>query len=424
MSRAASMRRIWVLMATVFVDMIGFLIVLPLLPFYAERFGASDTTIGLLISAFAFAQLTSAPLWGRLSDRLGRRPVILGSLLLSAAAFVVFGLSRSVWMLFVSRFVQGLGTGTTGVVQAYVSDSVAPEQRTRALGWLSAATSAGVVLGPAIGSLSTRMSPEAPGFVAAALCLANFVFARWMLPESVDEKAGADEGAAAAAAAARPEPERSSLRQALVRVLTHPASDLSRLVWVYALGMMAFMAMNGVIVLYLEREFGVTVKNVGWFYTYVGAISLFMRAVLLGPINDWLGDVRTLRIGALSLACGLAAAPLPGTLLGLAAVIALVPVGTALLFPATSSLISRHSRRDEVGQNLGVQQGFGGVSRMLGPIWATAAFGYVSRAAPFWLSAGLVAGVFLIALGISSPRRVERPEREPVGPESGAVEPP
>ena len=424
---AVFMRRVWVLMATVFVDMIGFLIVLPLLPFYGERFGATATTIGLLISTFAFAQLASAPLWGRLSDRLGRRPVILGSLLLAAGAFVLFGLADTVVLLFFSRFVQGLGGGTTGVLQAYVSDSVPPEERTRALGWLSAATSAGVMLGPLIGSAAFRFSESAPGFIAAGLCLANFLFAWWLLPESIGHEGEAAERAAAAttaAAAAATVPElgapppsrRPSLRRALLEVILHPGEERSRLIWIYALGMMAFMAMNGVIVLYLERVFAVTEADIGWFYTYVGGVSLLMRALLLGPINHRLGDVVTMRVGAFALACGLALAPLPGRLLGFAGVILLVPVGTALLFPATTSLVSRLSVRRETGQNLGVQQGFGGVSRMLGPIWATAIFQHVGIAAPFWLAAALMGGVLAIALGVHPPARRRTAEVIPAEP--------
>jgi MFS family permease len=416
MSGRSSMRRIAVLMATVFVDMIGFLIVLPLLPFYGERFGATETTIGLLIATFAFAQLTSAPLWGRLSDRWGRRPVILGSLLVSAAAFVLFGLADSVWLLFLSRLVQGVGGGTTGVVQAYVSDSMAPDQRTRGLGWLTAATSAGVMIGPLLGSAAASFGSSAPGFLAAALCLANFAFAWKLLPESIGSREEDAEPVVAADGSLPPPRRRPSLAQAIVRVLAHPASERSRLVWIYALGMMAFMAMNGVIVLYLDRVFDVSEQEIGWFYTYVGGVSLLMRALLLGPINRRLGDVRTMQLGALALGLGLALTPWPQSFVGLALVVLLVPVGTALLFPATTSLVSRLSERRETGQSLGVQQGFGGVARMIGPIWSTAVFQHVGLAAPFWLSAALMGAVVVIALGVHQPPRPKRPASAEAAP--------
>lgn len=436
MTSLASMRHLWVLMGTVFIDMIGFLIVMPLLPFYGERYGASESTIGLLIAIFAFMQLTSAPLWGRLSDRLGRRPVILGSLVVSALAFLLFGLAESVFLLFLSRAVQGVGGGTTGVLQAYVSDSVPPEKRTQALGWVTAATSAGVMVGPLLGSAAFTLGEAAPGFLAAGLCVLNFLFAWLLLPESIGSEEGRDEAERAAAAAAeaaakeaakdegsRPDtapavaPQRTPLRRSIAHVLAHPRDERSLLIWIYALGMMAFMAMNGVMVLYLERSFGVTEQTIGLFIAYIGGLSLLMRALLLGPINRRLGDVRTLRLGTLSLGLGLASIPLPRLLLpeqdvaalvGLAVVIALVPIGTALLFPATTSLVSRHSVRNETGQNLGVQQAFGGVARMTGPIWSTAVFQHIGISAPFWIAAALMGTVGLVALTVRRPGEAER----------------
>ncbi|MFQ5550987.1 MAG: MFS transporter, partial [Gemmatimonadales bacterium] len=160
------MKRISVLMATVFVDMLGFAIVFPLIPLYADRFGADPWLIGWLVATFNISQFASAPLWGRFSDRYGRRPAIIVGLTASALAFIVFGLATSLWMLFASRLVQGIGGGTTGVAQAYVGDAITPKDRAKALGWLSAATSTGVMFGPVIGSLSFNLGPAAPGLQA------------------------------------------------------------------------------------------------------------------------------------------------------------------------------------------------------------------------------------------------------------------
>ncbi len=386
MNGRAFIGRLWVLMATVFVDMIGFLIVLPLLPFYAEKLGASPFKVGALVSTFALAQLASAPLWGKLSDRYGRRPMILGGLIVSAAAFTIFEVADSVWLLFLSRFVQGAGGGTTAVVQAYVSDSVGPEDRAKALGWLTAATSAGVMIGPAIGSLAAAMGTVPPGFLAAGLCLLNLLFAARWLPESARERS--EEGAA------RP---RLSTRGALLAVLRHPGSLVSRLVWIYAFGMMAFMAMNGVFALYLERVFGVTEQTIGWFYVFVGGVSLVMRALVLGPAVRRFGEVRVLRMGTLSLAAGLAAIPLARTIPELGFAVVLVPVGTAFLFPATTSMVASHAPERQTGLLLGVQQAFGGVSRMIGPLWAGAFFQGVGIRSPFWLAAGLMLAIRFLA---------------------------
>ncbi len=375
--------RIWILMATVFVDMLGFFLVLPLLPFYAEDLGASPVVVGLLVSCFALAQLTSAPLWGRLSDRLGRKPALLAGLAVSAGSFVLFAYATNIWFLVVSRLIQGVGSGTTGVAQAYVSDAVSPKDRAKALGWLSAATSAGVMLGPALGSLAARLGPAAPGLCAAALCVLNVLCAWRFLPESHSHRHGH---------------EREPIRRTMTTVLRDPLAPASLMILVYAIGMMAFMAMNGILALFLERRFGVDEHSIGWFYIYVGGISLVMRAVLLGPVIARFGEVRAQRLGGLALALGMAAIPLPTTIPGLAFAIAFVPIGTALLFPATTSLVTRWAPAGQTGQLLGVQQAFGGICRMVGPMWSGAAFQYLSIAAPFWIAAALMLLVALAAM--------------------------
>src|SRR4051812_23284491 len=180
----AMFARLSTLIITAFVDMVGLLMVLPVMPFYARSLGAGGLMVAVLVSSFSIAQLLSAPLWGRVSDRYGRRPALLIGLSASAVAFGVFGLADAVWLLFASRIVQGAGGGTTGVAQAYVADTMEPNDRARALGWLSSATAAGVILGPAIGSFAFTLGPAAPGLVAAGLCLTNVIIAWKWLPES------------------------------------------------------------------------------------------------------------------------------------------------------------------------------------------------------------------------------------------------
>lgn len=376
-------RRLAVLIAVNFVDMMGFAIVLPLLPFYALDMRATPVTIGWIIASYSIAQLASAPLWGRVSDRYGRRPALLIGLLGSAAAFLVFGLAQSVWMLFLSRIVQGASGGTTGVAQAYVADTVRPADRARALGWLSAATAAGMMVGPAIGSLAAHLGQAAPGFVAAALCLVN-VFCAWRwLPESRHPGTGA--------------PERRPIWHAAWQVVRHPDLPVSRLTWIYAVGMLAFTGLTSVFALFLEAEHGVTARTIGYFFFYMGALSLVMRTLLLGPIVDRVGEQWAMRIGAASLAIGMLLYPLAGRLAVLIAVIPLVPIGTALLFPATTSLMSRHSDRRELGTVMGTAQTFAGVARVIAPLAATAAFQRLGHGSPFWLAALVVVLVSLLA---------------------------
>ena len=384
MTARVTLGRLGVLMAAVFIDMLGFLMVLPLLPFYAERMGADALMVGILVSVFAFAQLVSAPIWGRVSDRFGRRPVILSGLALSAVAYLLFGLAQSLTVLILSRLVQGAGGGINGVIQAYVSDTVPAGDRAKALGWLTAATSAGVMIGPVVGSLAATVSPAAPGLLAATLCVVNVAFAGWLLPESSSSET-------------QEEPDQSLL-QGIQEIFRNPGAPAHVFIWIYAVGMMAFMAMNGVLALYLERVFHVTEATIGYFYTYVGVISLVMRGLVLGPLIHRLGEIPVLRLGAFSMCIGLALFPVPNLLLGLALVIALMPIGTSMLFPATTSQVASHARPGSVGQTLGLQQAMGGIARMVGPIWAGALFQHQGWAVPFYCSAVLMAVAMMISV--------------------------
>ncbi len=387
-------RALGILMAAAFVDMVGFAMVFPLLPFYAKRLGGADWIIGPMIASFSIAQLASSPLWGRLSDRVGRRPVLLIGLGASAAAYVVFGLADSVWLLFLSRLVQGAGGGTTGVIQAYVSDSTDPAGRARGLGWLSASTSAGVMIGPAIGSLAAHWGTAVPGLFAAALCVLNVAFAWRYLPESRPDHAH--------------EGPRQGIRAALWRVVRHPGDPVPRLIWIYTSGMGAFAALSSLVALYLNARFGITERTIGWIFVYIGALSVVMRALVLGWLVDRFGEVRVMRLGAVLLVLGLALYPVPRSLWAMALVIPLVPMGTALLFPSVTALSSGRADPREVGQTMGVQQAMGGLARVIGPLWATPVYQAVGQAAPFAIAATLMAGVLGMALRVPDEGRDPR----------------
>ncbi len=387
------------LMATAFVDMLGFAMVFPLLPFYAINLGASPATIGWLISSFSIAQLASAPLWGRVSDRYGRRPVLMIGLFGSGIAFIVFGLADSLWLLLLSRIVQGAGGGTTGVVQAYIGDSTDARQRARGLGWLSAATSAGVMIGPVLGSGAVHFGQAAPGFVAAALCFLNVIFAWKMLPES------------------KPKTDRPSrsIRTALWQVLRHPYAPQPRLIWIYAVGMASFTSMSAVVALYLHWRFGITEKTIGLVFVYLGALSVVMRAVILGMLVDRFGETRVMRMGAVILGLGLALYAVPTTLWAMAVVIPLVPIGTALLFPSVTALSSHRSDPKELGQMMGVQQAFGGASRVLAPIVSTFVYEALGPKDPFLMAAAIMMLVAILAF------RVPTADRESTAPAAPAA---
>jgi MFS family permease len=387
-------KALWVLMTAAFVDMLGFAMIFPLLPFYALRLGGQAWIVGPLVASFSIAQLASSPVWGRVSDRYGRRPVMLISLTGAGAAYLIFGFANTIWLLFASRIVQGLGGGTTGVIQAYVSDATNPAQRARALGWLSASTNLGVMIGPAVGSLASHLGPAAPGIVAASLCVLNVLFAWRFLPESKPSHA---HGA------------QTSIRTAVLKVIRYPAAPQPRLIWIYAVGMGAFAALSSVVALYLKFRFGITERTIGYFFLYMGALSVVLRAVILGWLVDRLGETRVMRAGTVLLALGMLLWPLPHTIPLMALVLALIPAGTALLFPSVTALVSHETDPKEVGQTMGVQQAFGGVARVAGPMWATPAFQLLGPAFPFLIAAGIVAVTGVLTFRVPVKTRAPTP---------------
>ncbi len=400
-----SFRKLWVLLLNAFVDMLGYAMVFPLLPLYAVRLDATPTVIGLMVASFSVAQVAASPLWGRFSDRFGRRPALLVGLSGSCLAFLVFAFADSIWMLFLSRIVQGASGGTTGVMQAYVSDSVEPKDRAKALGWLSAATNTGVMIGPVLGSAVWLLGPRSPGLLAASLCLVNLVCAFKLLPESK-----------APAAQSETKSERRSIAATVWETLRHPGREVSELIWIYAVAMTAFSSMTAILALFLRERFGLDEAHIGYIFPILGAVSVIMRAGILGSLVSRFGEVRLMRSGALLLALGLAAFPLPRELATFIPVMLLVPVGTALLFPATSALLSQRCERSELGQVLGVQQAFGGIARIFGPIWSGAAFEKLGPSVPFEVAGVVVLGASLLAARVRPTPAAARPKEETLAP--------
>ncbi len=405
-----------VLMATAFLDMVGLFVVVPLLPFYVQTLERQGGTLlgvplghglltGLVVSSFTAAQLASAPWWGRLSDQRGRRPALLIALAASAAAFLLFGFAESLWLLALSRIVQGAGGGTVGVIQAYVADSVPPEQRARALGWLSAATNLGVALGPVLGSAAVWLGDHdvlpgggtwtlgraAPGVIAAALCALNLAFAwRWL-----------------------PEPERRAPRAAGVPraspinaaklVLAQPGQPAARLLLGYAIAIGAAQGVNPTLVLFLGERHGFGETTVGYYFMYIGALSVFARILVLGRAVDRFGEARLSRVGIVTLAAGLGALPFTHSLAALALATALLPLGAALTFPCLTALLSKVVPPPDRGMYMGLQQSFGGLARLLAPLAYGWAWDRLGAGPPFWLASALV--VVTLAFGGRLPAR-------------------
>src|ERR1041385_8988776 len=399
------------LMATAFIDMVGVLMIFPLLPFYVKKFGGNGINIfgahlgigfiaGFTIASFTVAQLISAPMWGRFSDRVGRRPTLLIALTASGIAYLIFGFANALWLLLLSRIVQGAGGGTVGVIQAYVADSTAPQDRARALGWLSATTNLGVALGPVLGSFAItlgkrdlipgsatlQMDHAAPGILAALLCLINIAFAARYLSESRDASEHAPvEGE-----------KKTTSREVIWRVVSHSRETPSRLIWIYAIAMGAYQGSFAVLALFLNYRFQVTEQTIGYFFMYVGSISVFTRVLLLGRMVDWLGETKLSRLGLSLLALGVMGMSQSHTLWMLGIAVALIPLGTAFTFPCVTALLSRVISPRERGLYMGMQQTYGGVARALAPLFFGWSFDKLGASSPYLIASGFIlATIFL-----------------------------
>ena len=419
--------KLFTLMATAFLDMVGLLMIIPLLPFYVKTLGGSGIEIlgihfgigiiiGFIVASFTVAQLVSAPMWGRFSDRVGRRPTLLIALGASAIAYLIFGFADSLLLLFISRLVQGAGGGTVGVIQAYVADSTAPKDRARALGWLSATTNLGVALGPVLGSFAItlgnrdlfpgpatlKMGHAAPGIIAAALCVLNMAFAARYLTESRELHEPHE-----------PNEVRRTSRQAIWRVISHSSEPSSRLIWIYAISIGAFQGSFSVLALFLNVRFEVTEQTIGYFFMYVGSISVFTRVLLLGRMVDWLGEAKLSRLGLVLLAAGVLGMPLSGNLLMLAITVALIPLGTAFTFPCVTALLSRVTAPRERGLYMGMQQTYGGVARIIAPLFFGWSFDVLGVSSPYFFSSAFILATLLLGFGLDQYTKSENVVKPP-----------
>jgi len=378
--------KLTVLMITAFVDMLGLAMIIPLLPFYATKMGASATIVGVLIAAFSIAQLASAPAWGRFSDRYGRRPALLVGLLVSAVAYVFFAYASTLWLLLLSRIIQGFGGGTIGVVQAYVADASDPNDRAKSLGWLSAATSLGAVVGPAIGSVLIRWGHHAPGIASAVFCVLVSVFAAIYLRESKDDTPVTSEHDIV--------PQTGS--GAIWSVITRPKEPAQRLIWIYAIGIGAFYGTAPTLPLILANRLPITEANVGFFVMYLGGMGVIVRAGILGRMIEWLGEARLTRLGLVLLAMGLALVAAVHSYLTLIVALTLMPLGTAFVFPCVTAMLSRVVPKRHRGLYMGVQHTFGGISRVVFPLAAGVAMDNLGLGFPFVVAGVLVLSTLLL----------------------------
>jgi DHA1 family tetracycline resistance protein-like MFS transporter len=340
---------------TVFLDLVGFGIILPQLPFYAEAFGATGVWVGAILAAYSAAQLVGASVLGRLSDRVGRRPVLLMSLAGSAASLVLSGLAHSLWLLLVARGLAGLFGGSIAAAQAYIADVTAPEERAKYMGLLGASIGLGFVFGPALGSGLARFGFGAAAFTAAGLAAANLLFAFSRLPET------------------RPAEARRHTHSRVdwsnfLDALHHPS--IGRLLAATFLSTLAFVAMEATFALFGEARLGLDAGWLGVVFTYVGVVMVIVQGWLVGRLAPRFGERALATVGALVMAASLGALPLAPSLGAAFVVLAGLAVGQGLTTPMLATLLSRATDADEQGGTLGLGQSLAAAARAVGPIGA------------------------------------------------------
>lgn len=408
-----------VIFTTVFIDLVGFGIVIPVLPFYAEGsiFNATPRTVGLLFASYSIMQLIFSPVLGRLSDKYGRRPVLLLSIIGTGIGFLILGFATTLWMLFVGRIMDGITGGNISTAQAYIADVTTKENRAKGMGLIGAAFGLGFIFGPALGGILSRWGIHVPFFFAAGLCFANALLLFFTLPETVTS----DHPAKNLAGGGR------GLGQ-LVQSLQQP--KLAFVLTIYFLFIVAFSIMTTSFSLYTMFRFGYDAQHTGYLFAYVGLIAVIIQGGLIGRLVKRFGELALVIIGALCFAISLFAVPFVGPMAGgLAALLiggGVFSMGNSLATPALTSLASKSVGPAEQGTVLGVTQSIASLARAVGPFLAAVLINssvahagadgelhYMSDRSlflTFWTASGIMLIAFLLAFYFSRAHATEARE--------------
>ena len=374
-------RPLLIIFLTIFVNLIGFGIIIPLLPFYAETFGASPVVIGLLFAVFSVCQLVAAPALGDLSDRYGRRPVLLFSLAGTVISFAMLAMAHSITMLFLARIVDGLSGGSISTARAYVADITEPSDRARAYGLIGAAFGLGFILGPALSGMLVPFSYTAPIWAAAIVTLAAMMVAWLWLPETV-HRAHAGTGMPL-----RYLPELFR-REGLRRVLA-----IDFVYW------FAFAIFQTTFALFAARRFRFDASETGYMFAAFGVLGAIVQGGCIRPVVRRLGDKGTFVLGMVCAIVGLVATALAHSAAALFAALVPLALGIGFGHPTVASLVSRAARNDEQGRVQGTASALESLGRTVGPIWGNSALQHAGDSTPYISAACCLVMTLLLAVG-------------------------
>ena len=374
--RRGALATVWL---TLFLDLVAFGIIIPVLPYYAQAFGATAKVVTLLSTTFSLAQFTFAPVLGRLSDRHGRRPVMLISIGGSVAAMLALAWAHTLWMVFLARAIGGISNANISTAHAYVADQVPRPQRAKYMGIMGSAIGLGFVIGPAIGGLLSRPDlPELPFFVGAGLAAVNWMMALFLLPETrTAEQRAAGES--------RPRPRLlAAIRGALW------GTPLGWLVATYFGFFSVFAAMESTFALFCEAVFDWTSRETGYLFSLIGVVILLTQGVLVGRVVAWLGEKKTMLTGLTILAAGLSVTAFAPSVVVLAVGAAGIAMGNGLVTPSISALVSYTASADEQGWAQGLTQSAASFARILAPIGAGLVFEWIGPGVPMALGTAVL----------------------------------
>jgi MFS transporter, DHA1 family, tetracycline resistance protein len=367
--------RFAVIFFTVLIDLVGFGIVIPILPVYALRFGAKGIGYGALVFVFSAMQFLATALLGRLSDRIGRRPILLTTMVINALGYVLFAFAPSYAVLFVARVISGLASGNISAAQAYMADITSPAERARGMGLIGAAFGTGFVLGPLIGGLADHyLGHVAPGLIAAGLSVANFFSASAILRESL----------ALEHRTTRPLLDFGHLVQALAR------KELRPLMLVWFLAPFSFAGYTVALPLHTAEAFAWGARELGWLFVLIGAIAALVQGFLFGRIERYTGARALLIVGLFGMGVSIAVLPWAGTSLLVYAWTVPLAFTNSLFAPAASGLVSVYADPTEQGTILGAAQAFAALGRSVGPLAAGWAYDGLGQRSTFLLAGGVM----------------------------------
>jgi multidrug resistance protein len=359
---------------TVFIDLIGFGIIIPLLPLYAKQFGANGLTVGLLLMSYSLMQFFFAPMWGRLSDRIGRRPVLMISLAASAIGYAIWGFANSLAMLFLSRLVAGFGNANLAVAQAYISDVTPEEYRSQGMGMIGAAFGLGFVLGPAIAGVASHFGvhPNTLGFVAAFFSIIDLLVTALVLPEPENRGDNAHDPFSLGAGF-------------YLNTLTNKKFALA--LFIIFVSTFAFANMETTLVLLTSKYFNFTMTENSYLFTGLGLVMVVVQGGLIRRLGKKYPDAPLITVGTALVAVGLILTPATHNLTILCVALVILATGSGINNPSTSSLLSKLCPREQTGGVMGVGQSMSTLGRILGPIAGGFLFDTMGAGSPYWLGA-------------------------------------